>query len=122
MYRLTIALTVSIAVVSALPSFPRNWKDFESSHESSMVKLFESYKESYSKKFSSIKEEVAHFTVFSENVNNIFNWNAETGHSYVKGITKFTDLSDAERAGFVMKDTIAAEVIWFRLSQVSLIN
>ena len=94
-------------------TFPRTRDEFKSGHDNgSMDVLFNRYKKIFDKSFSSTEEEKQRFGVFAEKVNSFFDWNEESsGHSYRKGITKFTDMDAESRRQFVMPETRVNKVI-----------
>ena len=93
----------------ATTEFPRNWDDFAKSDGNNFQSLYARYKSSFGKSFLSVDDESFHFQIFQSRVTQIFDWNKEA-HSYTKGITPFSDLSDDERNQFVMPDTAVNKV------------
>jgi len=101
-----VNLLLIVGCVSALPSgFPRSWSDFSHTDGGSMDLLFQRYQQAFKKNYNPAQAR-AHFNTFTASVKQIFDWN-EGSHSFTKGITRFTDLDDNERRGFVMQDTTA---------------
>jgi hypothetical protein len=95
----------TVALASAT-NFPRTWKDFkEGQDKGDMDGLFARYLTVFDKSYDHF-ERTEHFGVFKERLHSIFDFNEDKSHGYVKGITRYTDLSAEERAGMgVMPST-----------------
>lgn len=105
-----VTLTALLGAVSATNHLPKTWADYKTLSSSSMESLFDNYKVSFGKKYLNAADEEKHFAVFKENVKTIFDFNDQKGNSYVKGISKFTDMSAEERHSFIMPESTAAAV------------
>jgi hypothetical protein len=105
----------SVALASASTEhnvFPRTWKDFQNGvDKGDMEGLFGRYVGAFDKKYTP-QEHSSHFQVFKERLHSIFDWNDEKSHTYVKGITTYTDLTEEERRGMgVMPSTPATKSV-----------
>jgi hypothetical protein len=110
---LALAATATAAALSQ-KEFPRTWSEFNGQGKS-LESLFQDYKATFGKVYSTEADEELHFAQFKATVQKIFEFNerkkqGELQPSYTKGITRFTDMSTEERRGYVMPETNAAEV------------
>jgi hypothetical protein len=102
--------TVALAsAASDHKNFPRTWKDFKDGQDKgNMDGLFARYLDTFDKSYNHV-ERIEHFSVFKERLQSIFAWNEDKdSHTYVKGITAYTDLSEAQRFGMGVMPTTPA--------------
>lgn len=102
----------SVALASASPHqkdiFPRTWKQFQEGQDKGSIDgLFSRYLDAFHKTYTHV-ERIEHLSVFKERMESIFKFNEEKTHTYVKGVTAFTDLSEAQRFGMGVMPTTPA--------------
>lgn len=106
----------TIALAAVAPDrkhvFPRTWKQFNDGEDKgNMDGLFDRYLDAFQKTYTR-RERVEHLHVFKERMQSIFQFNEEKSHSYVKGVTAFTDLTEEQRFGMgVMPSTPVSKAV-----------
>lgn len=103
-FSVLLSLLVLLAVVAVAMGgsrFPTSWEEFKEAHQADFEGVFAKFKTDFRKKYSSVEEEAKAFKAFTGRMGENFNFNANGKNTYKRGVTKFTDMDDAQRQAFV---------------------